>query len=507
MLAIHAYTSTTSGTGGAVTPFDVAPNSHDKAWWVCDKGHEWEAVIRNRNRNKVSECRYCSSFGIVNPELAKQWHPSKNGAVTPFDVAPNSHDKAWWVCDKGHEWEAVIYHRNNGTGCRYCYKLNNKGPRKPKKGKSLNDKTPELAKQWHPHKNGALTPSDVSYGSGEPVWWICDKGHEWDATVNHRNKGRGCRYCYKNESFTCARIRYELKHIFTNINFRKKIFNQECDIFLPDYKIGIEYDGAYYHGGKETNNQNQKEQFEKTKNKKETLEKNDIKIIFVREKPLKKLCESDLLITPEDDESMLFEVLKKLLKHKKLEKIKFSENEKNNIKEYLKRDYPNPGFINDKDYLEFRENGIDEIDSLKFKNPELAKQWHPTKNGKWTPRHVTPNSKKKVWWVCDKGHEWPASVKHRNNGRGCRYCYKLNNKGPRKPKKGKSLNDKNPELAKQWHPYKNGALTPSDVSYGSGTPVWWICDKGHEWSAVVGSRNRGNGCRECDKLNRKKNVK
>ena len=33
----------------------------------------------------------------------------------------------------------------------------------------------------------------------------------------------------------------------------------------------------------------------------------------------------------------------------------------------------------------------------------------------------------------------------------------------RKPSKGKSLMEVNPSLAKQWHPAKNGALTPIDV--------------------------------------------
>ena len=37
----------------------------------------------------------------------------------------------------------------------------------------------------------------------------------------------------------------------------------------------------------------------------------------------------------------------------------------------------------------------------------------------------------------------------------------------RKPNPGESLVEQNPELAKQWHPTKNGDLTPSDVGPGS----------------------------------------
>ncbi|MBF0217854.1 MAG: zinc-ribbon domain-containing protein [Candidatus Omnitrophica bacterium] len=44
--------------------------------------------------------------------------------------------------------------------------------------------------------------------------------------------------------------------------------------------------------------------------------------------------------------------------------------------------------------------------NLLLVNPSLAKEWHPTKNGKLTPKDVTPGSDRKVWWQCKKGHEW-----------------------------------------------------------------------------------------------------
>ena len=30
---------------------------------------------------------------------------------------------------------------------------------------------PHLVKEWHPTKNGDLTPKDVTYGSNKKVWW------------------------------------------------------------------------------------------------------------------------------------------------------------------------------------------------------------------------------------------------------------------------------------------------------------------------------------------------
>lgn len=63
-------------------------------------------------------------------------------------------------------------------------------------GQSLMEYYPELAKQWHPTKNGDLQPIDITKASNKKVWWICDKGHEWQATINNRSmRGTGCPYC------------------------------------------------------------------------------------------------------------------------------------------------------------------------------------------------------------------------------------------------------------------------------------------------------------------------
>ena len=54
------------------------------------------------------------------PEVAAQWHPTKNGDKKPEDFTPGSGKKAWWECGRGHEWEATINNRTKGNGCPYC---------------------------------------------------------------------------------------------------------------------------------------------------------------------------------------------------------------------------------------------------------------------------------------------------------------------------------------------------------------------------------------------------
>lgn len=126
---------------------------------------------------------------VVNPNLAREWHPENNGKLTPYDVTPKSNKKVWWICPGGHEWQARVFHRTRGTDCPYC------SEKVVCKDSSLLALNPILAGEWHPTDNGDLTPNDVSTICNTRVWWKCKNGHEWKATVKNRNKGKGCPYC------------------------------------------------------------------------------------------------------------------------------------------------------------------------------------------------------------------------------------------------------------------------------------------------------------------------
>ena len=55
---------------------------------------------------------------------------------------------------------------------------------------------PQLAEEWFAEKNGNLTPYMVSKCSNKVVWWKCKKcGYEWEASVNSRSNGSGCKKC------------------------------------------------------------------------------------------------------------------------------------------------------------------------------------------------------------------------------------------------------------------------------------------------------------------------
>lgn len=189
---------------GNLSPSMFSCGANVDVWWLCKEGHNWIASINSRNSGV--NCPYCCNnkvckdncLATVNPKLASEWHPTKNGNLTPFDVLPNSKIEVWWKCKKNpnHEWLSNINNRNNHRGCPFC---NN---RKVDITNCLATSNPELASEWHPSKNGTLTPYDVSAKSHKKVWWKCINGHEWPAPIFHRNNpnrnnGRGtkCNYC------------------------------------------------------------------------------------------------------------------------------------------------------------------------------------------------------------------------------------------------------------------------------------------------------------------------
>ena len=130
---------------------------------------------------------------------------------------------------------------------------------------------------------------------------------------------------------------------------------------------------------------------------------------------------------------------------------------------------------------------------LKTCYPDLAKEWHPTKN-ELAPDEVMPGTHKRAWWICELGHEWSAEIKSRTTGVGCPYCA-----GKKVLSGFNDLATINPQLAKEWHPTKNERLKPSDVTFSSGKKVWWICQNKHEFLSSIDSRNRGQGCPQCQK--------
>ena len=309
-----------------------------------------------------------------------------------------------------------------------------------------------------------MTPMDVTPNSNRKVWWICNKGHTWQATVDHRNRGVGCPVCNseRHTSFPEYILIFYLRKYGLEVIHSYNANGYELDVYIPEKKVAIEYDGYYWHKNKANKD----------------LEKNHrcmidgIKLYRIRE-GLPTLHDSSIDYVIRKDQRDLSPIFEDILSEIIGESIDVDTNRDTiaieNLREYTEKNK-----------------------SLLLANPEVASEWNYEKNGNLKPGNFMANSNKKVWWMCSTGHEWQATIVDRNNGRGCPYC-----SGRRIIKGENDLLTTNSSLAIEWNYAKNDGLTPMDVMPGSHKIVWWVCSEGHEWQARIDSRNRGNGCPYC----------
>lgn len=270
--------------------------------------------------------------------------------------------------------------------------------------KSLQDAFPELAAQWHPTKNGDLTPDQITSQSNKKVWWKCIRGHEWSAIVCDRSRGNGCPYC------AGRRVLPETSLAACNPVLAAQWHPEKNGELPPDQVTAFAHRKVWW------------------------------------------LCEKEHAW-----------------------KAAISNRSNGNNCPYCAGQWVLPG-----------ENDLETL------YPDVAKEWHPTKNLGLTPDQVMPKSMKKIWWQCENGHEWQDTLNHRTSGRVCPYCA-----GQKVLPGDNDLATLRPDVAREWHPTKNNALAPDQVTVRSSKKVWWLCKKGHEWQATIYNRTLGDGCPYC----------
>jgi hypothetical protein len=171
-------------------PNSEVAGSAKKKYWICELGHRWEAVIRERHRSNLG-CPFCSNHKILlgyndlcstHPEIAAEasgWDPST--------VVAGSERKKSWLCPIGHIYSANIRDRTRvDSSCPYC------SNRKLLKGfNDLSATHPEVAKE----ANG-WDPASVVAGSNRKKQWKCVDGHIWSSAPTSRtSRGDGCPSC------------------------------------------------------------------------------------------------------------------------------------------------------------------------------------------------------------------------------------------------------------------------------------------------------------------------
>lgn len=389
-----------------LTPDQVGIGSSRQAWWICDKGHEWQSMISNRA--KGVGCPICAGKKVLygyndlqtrNPTLAKEWHPTKNVNISPQTIVSASNRLVWWICDKGHEWR-ISPNGRRGRGCPVC------GNRRVQPGENdLRSTNPDLAAQFHPHRNGQLSPEQLVSGSNKIVWWICQQGHEWENSVSNRNRGQGCPFCSGRNAI-------------------------------------------------------------KGKNDLQTLSPSLAKEWLIEKNLPLKLAE----ISGKSGKRVWWECAE------------------NHQYQAIVQDRLNGSGC---PYCSGHRVLIGFNDLLHLK-PDLAAQLALKANPHEDGSRVTLGSSKKLSWVCSEGHEYKSPVYKRVQGQGCPYC------SNQKLLVGfNDLASQFPDLASQIHPTKNKVGIASELVGKSNKNVWWICSEGHEWRTTPEHRIRGRGCPTC----------
>ena len=539
-----------------IKPNELLVGSIKKVYCICSKGHKYDRSIYDRLHGR-GNCPYCGNRKVLqgyndlattNPELLKDWDYEENDklGIKPNEITNGGKEKVWWKCEKGHKWNSIIRSRITGSGCPYC--SNNL----VKKGyNDIATTNPELLEEWDYEKNDKLGifPSNLSHGSTKLVWWKCEKGHEWQSSIPARIRNdklyNRCPIC---SSYLRTSIPEKIIFYYVHKKFSKTIANykpewlkpKEIDIFIPELNVGIEYDGYYYH-------KDIKHDIEKD----DLCSKNNVRIIRIREKKSKPINSSAIIYNIKIDNNTDYTYVEDALSFLNsylnidldfdirrdlddiIKMINFMEKEncisKTNPEvlqewNYEKNDKlgikPENVVLNSTKMIHWKcKNGHEWTTTLNNRArgsncpycsgryaisgendiatlfPELLKEWDYEKNDQLgiKPQNVKKNTDKKVWWKCEKGHEYKSSIVNRTKSKGtcCPYC-----SGNKVLKGFNDIASTNPELLKEWD-YSKNTIKPDEVTKGTHKKIWWICSNNHSYEATIPARRRGTGCPYC----------
>lgn len=410
------------------------------------------------------------------PNLAKEWDSEAN-EKGPSDYLPFSNAYVYWRCARGHSWRAKINNRvRSHTGCPVCSnKIVLPGEN------DLKTLYPWIAEEWHGEKNGDLSPDQVLPKSNRYVWWKCKHGHEWRTKIHHRTEGNNCPVCAGNR-------------VFAGLNDLKTQFPDVADLWDYEKNESKKPSDVTAHSHSYAN-------WKCPKGHEWRAQVQTVTRSYQRngQRTGCPFCAGKIVC---DDNSLAF------LRPELASEWNYTKNAG------LTPDTLTP-FAQEKVWwtcgacghqwqakVNNRARGtgcpkcahtvVSEDNCLEKNAPLLAKEWDYLKNAPLAPRDVAVQSNLKFWWICSKGHSWPATVSNRSVlGEGCPFC------NHRLPVKG--ANDFAtifPELLGEWA-YDKNEKQPDEYLSGSNAVVWWRCKEGHEWQGKISSRVEGLRCPVC----------
>lgn len=246
----------------SINPEKVGPYCNDTAYWICKSNpcgcHKWENQICNRT-GQGAGCPYCSNhkmclhnnFAYQYPNLLLEWDYEMN-EVNPYEIAPKSDLKVWWICSKNpcgcHKWSTILNNRTiRNCNCPYC------SGRKTCSHSSFAIKYPNLLTEWD-YKRNSIDPYTIDIRSTLYVYWICSKNrdHKWKCILYSRvNHKTGCPRCKRSKGEFAIVNFFKQKY---NVEVQEQYRNELCydiallpfDIYVEQFNLLIEFDGEHH---------------------------------------------------------------------------------------------------------------------------------------------------------------------------------------------------------------------------------------------------------------------
>ena len=486
----------------------VVKTSKALVWWRCPRGHRYQVSVFSRVRS--NGCRICAAaarkgrfvrgtkrnthtLAELNPDFLKEWHKEKNAPLMPNDLAAGSHRRIWWRCSQAHEWEASVHSRldrgpRKGHNCPVCARATQGARiRRSRLARSgpLTEAFPLVAAEWD-HERNSEPPSAFSPKSNKKVRWVCKFGHCWEATITNRTHNEsGCPYCTNQSSRLEIFLLCELRSIFQEVSWRKKIEGDECDLFIPSINTAIEIDGSYWHRSKLT----------KDLEKSDRLRATGIDVIRIRQTGLPAIEGNAEVIAYKHDRDRLavcIDLCRKLA----------SKNPNTALLRYI----GDARIVADNDFkkmvarLPAPPAGL----TLADKFPAISREWNFKANMPLTPDLFSPNSEQSAYWLCPNGHNYNSTIKNRTaRGSGCPACYRENlpaNTRIARAKRTVTLAAANPSFLSMWDNEKNIKVKPVSIAAKSGYVAYWSCRNGHSFKKAIGQMFKNSDCPSCNSL-------
>jgi len=210
-------------------------NAHSKLRFKCKHKHIWLATPNSiNNGNWCPECSGRKKHTIGDANILGR---NKGGRCLSTKYI-NNKTNLIWECQEGHRWKATLKDIRVGNWCAACA------------GRAKN--TIERCNEIATLSNGTCLSKSYT-NAHTKMLWQCSNKHKWKATFNNIRNDRWCPKCrLKTQTKLAGILKKILGHDFIfnyrpNWLERENGYRLEIDIFFPDIKLGVEYNGKQHY--------------------------------------------------------------------------------------------------------------------------------------------------------------------------------------------------------------------------------------------------------------------